>query len=116
MGIYFVVEGGVVLVVFVEFEFVVVVVLVMVILVVVDVVVLVVVFVELVVEIFEIVVRGVEIVVISNFLVFKEDLFFFLFNEEFVGMLGFGGFFGLEVVKMFFDWYLFYFLYCIGLN
>lgn len=97
------VEGGVVLVVFVEFEFVVVVVLVMVILVVFDVVVLVVVFVELVVEIFKIVVRGVEIVVISNFLVFKEDLFFFLFNEEFVDMIGFGGFFGLEVVKMFFD-------------
>lgn len=95
------VEGGVVLVVLVELELAVVVVLVMAILVVV--VTLVVVFVESVVETFEIVVRGVETVVISNFPAFKEDSFFRSSNEELVGMLGFGGFLGLEVVKMFSD-------------
>lgn len=97
------VEGGVVLVVLVELELAVVVVLVMAILVVVDVVALVVVFVESVVETFEIVVRGVETVVISNFPAFKEDSFFPSSNEELVGLLGFGGFLGLEVVKMFSD-------------
>lgn len=98
------VEGGVVLVVLVELELAVVVVLiVMAILVVVDVVALVVVFVESVVETFDIVVRGVETVVISNFPAFKEDSFFPSSNEELVGMLGFGGFLGLEVVKMFSD-------------
>lgn len=97
------VEGGVVLVVLVELELAMVVVLVMAILVVVDVVALVVVFVESVVETFEIVVRGVETVVISNFPAFKEDSFLPSSNEELVGMLGFGGFLVLEVVKMFSD-------------
>lgn len=96
------VEGGVVLVVLVELELAVVVVLVMAILVVVDVVALVVVFVESVVETFKIVVRGVETVVISNFPDFK-DSFFPSSNEELVDMIGFGGFLGLEVVKMLSD-------------
>lgn len=97
------VEGGVVLVVLVKLELAVVVVLVMAILVVVDVVALVVVFVESVVETFKIVVRGVETVVISNFPAFKEDSIFPSSNEERVDMIGFGGFLGLEVVKMFSD-------------
>lgn len=86
------VEGGVVLVVLVKLE-----------LAVVDVVALVVVFVESVVETFKIVVRGVETVVISNFPAFTEDSFFPSSNEELVDMIGFGGFLGLEVVKMFSD-------------
>lgn len=97
------VEGGVVLVVLVKLELAVVVVLVMVILVVVDMVALVVIFVESVDETFKIVVRGVETVVISNFPAFKEDSFFPSSNEELVDMIGFGGFLGLEVVKMFSD-------------
>lgn len=69
----------------------------------VEVVTLVVVFVVSVVETFEIVVRDVETVVISNSPTFKDDSLFPSSDEELVEMLGFGGFVGLKVVKMFSD-------------